>query len=255
MAELSQRQLEELDQGKPSAPIATFYEKATMDVDKSKAAGRRVYEKVVFVLLKQPGVTDSISYKATPQDVRDYPDAYKDYADARQGVRKTIPINIIPNLQLEHLQELMDMGITTIDQIVSADILPAHLEYARKPAQQFQAVVEESTHASEEESTSEESPENVHEAHRREHPSDVGGPRIQTSTGIRRRSEVAEGNGQGGQVQHHDEAQASAEEQIEAEIERRVAERLTMPLREIEPEPKPRAKIGNSWKYNMQWSE
>lgn len=201
MADLTQRQLEELDQGKPEPAAATFFEKAALDVIKSQEAGHRVYKKTTYVLLKQPGVTDTVSFRATPQIIAEYPEEYQQFLGNRQGSRKTIPINVIPNLQLEHLQELLDMGITTTEQIVNAEQLPDHLEYARKPAETFQQVLEENDHGEgQEESHHEEvrSTENVHEVDRQEHQDVVRRPSIQRSVG-REHDPASEGNCPGGQ--------------------------------------------------------
>jgi hypothetical protein len=183
MAELSQKQLEELDQGKPRQADATFYEKAALDVVASKEAGYRIYRKTVYVMLNQPGVRDKISFKATPEIISQYPAEYEHFKMTRQGSRKSVPIQIIPSLQMEHLQELMDMGITTTEQLVGADILPQHLEYARKPAEVFQAALEESINGkeenSEEESFSE--TENVSPLGGQTHQDHVGRPGITRS--------------------------------------------------------------------------
>jgi hypothetical protein len=201
MAELTQKQLEELDQGKPVKPTATFYEKAYLNRDKSREVGRRVYETCVYVQLKQPGIKDNISYKATAQDVRDYPEAYDQFMRTRQGSKRTIPIETIPGLQLEHMQELLDMGITTVNQVCDADILPAHLEYVRKPAMAFMAIIEETNHGNEEENSEEKGVEearDVLEVDRQENGSDVGQPVLQEGR-TNARDQAPEGAGTGGQ--------------------------------------------------------
>lgn len=200
MAELTQRQLEELDQGKPNPASATFYEKAALDVVKSKEEGRRVYVKTVYVLLKQPGVTDTISFKATPAIIKEYPEEYEQFQSTRQGQRKNIPIHVIPNLQMEHLQELLDMGITTTEQVVNATTLPPHLEYVRKPAQTFQSVLQETSNGDEKEIIQEErnpsEAQDVHALDRPQHEDVVGRPELQGSVG-RPTDPATEGNGQG----------------------------------------------------------
>ena len=263
MAELTQRQLEELDQGKPNPASATFYEKAALDVLKSKEAGHRVYTRTVYVLMKQPGVTDAISFKATPEVIAEYPEEYQQFLNNRQGARKTIPINVIPTLQMEHMQELLDMGITTTEQIVKADILPAHLEYVREPAQTFQSVLEESSNGNSQEEVREEEvrveAEDVHAVDRQEHQDAVGRPEFPRSLG-RPADPVAGGHSPGGQ--EHSRPEVDGEVDIDAMVEKLVQQKLakllgepeTLPeVEEPEKDKMTRGKIVDDWKVDMVW--
>ena len=63
-SELTQEQLEELVEGKPTRASAVFYEKAVLDVLKSQAAGRRIYTTICFLKETQAGVTDWTPIKA-----------------------------------------------------------------------------------------------------------------------------------------------------------------------------------------------
>ena len=139
---LSQEKLEEMVVGKSENPNAVFFEHAELDVERSKAAGRRMYNKVVYIKLSQPGVTDSMSYPAKKEDIAKYSDEYAYFLQNKQGKRRP-GIDIIPNLDIAHLQELRDYGILTIPQLAEMVTVPPHLEYAYKAAKVFNAAIEE----------------------------------------------------------------------------------------------------------------
>jgi len=141
--ELSQKQLEELDQGRPPDPQVVFFEKAKLNHEKSEAAGRRIYDKVVYLKATHPGVTDWVPYMATKADIANYPEEYAYFMRNKQGDR--VPgIEIIPGLDLIHMQELLDMGIVNINQLAGALTVPQHLEYAHRGAKIIQSALQES---------------------------------------------------------------------------------------------------------------
>jgi hypothetical protein len=150
MAELSQKELEELVVGKPQKPRVLFFEKAALNVAKSKEAGKRIYETKVYVQPMQTGVRDSIAYLAQKSDVREYRAEYEEFLKTRQGSKQSASISIIPNLELAHMQELVDMGLGTIDALAESQVVPAHLEYARQSAKALSAVLKEQRHGKEE---------------------------------------------------------------------------------------------------------
>jgi hypothetical protein len=192
--ELSQEKLEELVVGKSAEPIAVFFEKAYFDVDASKKAGKRIYRRETYVKLTQPGVTDSVSYKATKADIAEHPEEYERFLSDRQGQRTSAPVSIIPNLDLIHMQELLDYGLTTVSALAHAEHVPAHLEYARKAAIQLDRVLEEQRHANEEDNKQEShrQTEDVSALRGREHGGDVRQPEVTRSDIGRNHREVAE---------------------------------------------------------------
>jgi hypothetical protein len=200
--ELSQEQLEELVEGKPAKPRAVFYEEAVINQQKSKEAGRRIYDKALFVRESHAGVRDSIAHRANEEDIRTYPDEYRYFMSTRQGT-KQVGIEVIPNLDVAHLQELRDYGLLTIPKLAEAESVPLHLEYARQAAVVFNKALQETNHAHEEESKRE-SPrqaEDVSQIRGREHGDHVGQPETPRGNGSRDHREVAGGNGQGRRAQ------------------------------------------------------
>ena len=160
MADHTQAQLEEMIEGKSPNPRAIFFEHAALNVPKSKEAERRIYDKKVYIKLTQPGVADSMSYEAQKGDLARYPDEYAYFLQNRQGVRHP-GIEIIPNLDIAHLQELRDMGLLTIPKLAEAVIVPPHLEYAHRAAKVFNQALQETSHV--EETSTEETGQKVHE--------------------------------------------------------------------------------------------
>lgn len=134
MADFTQAQLEEMVVGKTQNPNVIFFEQAVLNVPNSKEAGRRVYDTLVYIKLSQPGVTDTISYQAQKGDIEKYPEEFAYFQQNRGG--KTKPgVEIIPNLDVAHLQELRDYGILTVAKLAEMEVVPPHLAYAHRAAQ------------------------------------------------------------------------------------------------------------------------
>ena len=177
--ELSQQKLEQMVNGSPQLPNVIFYEQAILDHSASGDAKHRIYAKTVFVKITKPGVTDWVSYKAQKEDIAKYPEEYDYFMNHKQG--KRVPgIEIIPNLDIAHLQELIDMGLSKIPKLAETLTVPAHLEYARQAAIAFNTVLQETINASEEESI-EEIPSQakvVPETDRQDDSADLCGPAV-----------------------------------------------------------------------------
>ena len=167
---LSQQKLEEMVVGSSPNPNAIFYEHAALNVPKSKEAGHRVYDKKTYILLSNSGIADKISYEAQKADIANYPDEYEYFLQNKQGTR-ALGIEIIPKLDIAHLQELRDCGILTIPKLAEMEIVPPHLEYAHQAAKVFNQALQETTDALEEDN---QKVEDVHQADRQEHIDDVG---------------------------------------------------------------------------------
>lgn len=210
---LSQEKLEEMVVGKSSNPNAIFFEQAVLNVQKSDANGRRIYDKKTYIKLSQPGIADSVSYDATPEDIRNYPDEYEYFLQNKQGERQP-GIEIIPNLDIAHLQELRDCGILTIPKLAEMEIVPPHLEYAHQAAIVFNAAIKETSHAKQEKAIEEKTFQNnggseeftiepVPPTDRSEHGNDVGQCQVPASIEDSTNRRSAEGNATSGRKQRH----------------------------------------------------
>lgn len=206
MADYTQRQLEEMVVGKNPNPRAVFFEQAVLNTARSKEAGRRLYDRMIYIRLSQPGVTDSISYQAQKQDLIDYADEYQYFLNNKQGIRKP-GIDIIPNLDITHLQELRDYGILTIPQLADMEVVPPHLAYAHDAAKVFNQALKETSHV-EEESIEEDRQESrkaetLLTPDRPEHGHDDGRYDIPRSVRPEQVPRDSKGHGQGGQEQRN----------------------------------------------------
>jgi len=207
MPDLTQQQLEELVEGKPQQPRAVFYDKARMNVEKSKEAGHRVYDTTTYLKETQAGVTDWIPIKARPAHLKTYPEEYEHYLNHRRGDQSP-PLDIIPNITPAEKQELIDYGLSTIRALAEAIQVPPHLEIMHRNAKVLHAVLMEQKNGSIEENTVEEdtveeSPTGLlSEANRFHNPPDVGQPSIPESATAPER-EVAEGVQEGGRKQRN----------------------------------------------------
>ena len=205
MARLTQEQLEEMVEGKKPNPNAVFYEHAALNVERSKASGHRMYDKKVYIKLSNPGIADSMSYEAQKADIQQYRDEYEYFLQNKQGIREP-GIEIIPNLDIAHLQELRDYGILTIPKLAEMELVPPHLEYAQRAAKVFNQALQETSHVSEEESIEEESPvqtRDVQKADRQEHCNGIGRRAIPESSGDQEAGQNTRGDGTGGRIQRN----------------------------------------------------
>ena len=133
MAELSQEALERMVVGAPVEPFVSFYDEAELDMVASQGEGRRIYRKAIYIKVRAPGVTDWVSYRAQPEDITKYPREYSLYKRTQQG-KKPISVEIIPDLDVTHLHELIDLNLATLPELAAAEVVPPHLEYAREYA-------------------------------------------------------------------------------------------------------------------------
>lgn len=188
---LTQEKLEEMVVGKSANPRAIFFEHAKLNVPKSKAANHRVYDKLIYIKLTQPGVADSVSYEATKVDFKAYPEEYEYFLQNKQGERAP-GVDIIPNLDIAHLQELRDMGLLTIPKLAEMEDVPPHLAYAHRAAKVFNQALQETSNGYKENEQKEvrqiqntggsEEVLFVPAADRREHRDDVGRREVPEST-------------------------------------------------------------------------
>ena len=212
MAELSQQELEVLVEGVPHPPRVVFYDKARLNVLKSKEDGRRIYDTVTYLKETQAGVTDWIPVKARDIHKKQYQEEYRQYLMNKQGERSP-SIDIIPNMTPAEKQELIDYGLGTIRLLSEAAQVPPHLEHIRKNALVLQSVLKEQKDGSindtegdhrQEEGFQEEvisETRNVSEEDRCIDTRDVGKPALPESTPIRER-ETTEGIRSSGRYNH-----------------------------------------------------
>ncbi len=181
MAKLSQHELEELVVGKPQKPTVVFYDKARINVQKSKKAGRRVYTTHLYIKEMQHGVTDWVAELAQPHHIKQYPHEYQLYLNGKRDLSPSI--DIIPNITPAEAQELIDLHLGTIERLAEAKELPHHLHDVQRSAQVLQSVLMEQKNASKEKDRSEEvrTGEFMPAEHRSVNGSDVRQPVIHPS--------------------------------------------------------------------------
>jgi hypothetical protein len=138
--ELSQSQLERMVQGEMPDPNCVFYEQSKLDVEKSKAAGRRIYSTVLMVKYTQPGVTDWAPQRAQKADIRNNPEAYAYFERTKNDVGSP-SVDMIPGIHPNEAQELIDYGIITITKLCEAQTLPAHLQHLQASARRLNEVL------------------------------------------------------------------------------------------------------------------
>ena len=175
------KQLEEMVVGKPIDPTIEFYEQALLDVEESKAQGRRIYSNVLMIKRQVPGVTDYVAQRATPEDVRRWPSEYQAFKMGVQA-RKSPGLEVLHGISNVERQELIDRGYSTVERLAAATDVPGHLVHLQPPAQRIHAAImaEEQNNAQQEEDNQQKarSPEEVLAEHRLDHGRDVGRPEV-----------------------------------------------------------------------------
>ena len=197
--DLTQKQLEQMINPTGARAKAVFFEKPVLDREASVLAGMRKYVKAVYVKLIAPGVTDFIPYRAQQADFKKYPNEYEFFLSNMQGDRDP-GVDIIPNLDIAHLQELTDMGLTTIPKLAAAEV-PPHLESARLAAVAINAVLQEQNHGKEEskQEIKQESSPQVFTQSGRNDPDRIGRPELSAGNGSED-GQVAERVHSGGRI-------------------------------------------------------
>jgi hypothetical protein len=134
--------------GRPPDPNVVFFEKAVIDRARSEAEGRRIYETKIYIKKSYPGVTDWVAHEASRQEIEKHRAEYDYFIQNRQGVQEA-GINIIPGLNIIHMQELTDYGLSTISRLAEADTVPPHLQYAQDLARKIQLALGGEQHGEE----------------------------------------------------------------------------------------------------------
>lgn len=173
--EYTQQELEEMVTGRPADPHVTFFEKAILNVEKSREAQRRIYDTHTFIQKRYPGVTDYVPEIATKQDLKRYAVEYANFKATEPGASSPA-VEIIPNLTMAEKQELRDIGIRNIKQLAEANTVPLHLSHAQKMARVIYAAMEQND-AEERSSTGEAVQENGPAPLGQDNRHDVGQPR------------------------------------------------------------------------------
>lgn len=160
--ELSQKQLEEMVVGKPIDPTIRFYEKAVIDVEASQAAGRRIYNNILMIERRIPGVTDYVPSRAKSHDIRRYPAEYAAYQNTVQR-KKSPEVAVIPGISNVEAQELIDRGLGTVERLATSTDVPDHLGHLVQMARRIHEAIkaEEQSNAHEEENQQEDRREEV----------------------------------------------------------------------------------------------
>lgn len=182
--EYTQKQLEVMVVGKDIDPTVTFYEQAVLDVENSNKEGRRIYRNQVMIKRVVPGVTDYVAQRATPQDIKRWPEEYEAF-DTEIHMMKSPGLEVLPGISNIEKQELIDRGLGTVARLSDSLNVPEHLAHLQPVARRIHQAIqaEEIQHGNEEESKQEEirekvSTENVHATHRRDDRADVGQPGV-----------------------------------------------------------------------------
>jgi len=189
---LSQKQLEEMYNGKPAEPYVSFFRKAILDAAASEQEGHRVYRTVLYVKVRAPSTVDWTAYRAQKSDIEQYAQEYQAFLESEEKKTETAPgIEIIPNLDLAARQELIDMGYSNITQLAAATNIPYHLDFARQSAVAINQVLQEQDNGEEEsvQETSSEETRDVFEEDRRINAHDVGQRELPTRDEGRREND------------------------------------------------------------------
>jgi len=94
-----------------------FYSRPTKDEEKSRAAGRAIFEDVVFINIKLPGdKNNDVNRMAFPEDIQRFPVHYERFRKGQEQVVGT-PINALPFLTEAQAESYKAMFIRTVEQL------------------------------------------------------------------------------------------------------------------------------------------
>ena len=179
--EYTQQQLEEMVVGKPIDPTIEFYEQALLDIEESKRLKRRVYQDVLMIKRRVPGVTDFVAQRAQPEDIARWPAEYQAYKTTVQ-TKKSPGLEVIYGISNVQRQELIDRGYSTVERLATATDVPEHLAHLQPSARRIHEAIqaEEQHNAQQEENNQQEASEarELPAPRRRDDRPDVEQPRV-----------------------------------------------------------------------------
>lgn len=98
-----------------------FYLDAVHNEDKSKEAGRPVYDEVVFIEKRVRGDRNNVVQRpARDGEERQYAEAYRAFRNNEEQAVSGTPLKEWPTIGVAMLKELQHMGFHTVEQLASA---------------------------------------------------------------------------------------------------------------------------------------
>lgn len=109
------------DRGLPEAVNrACFYHHPVLHKNKSKEAGREIYEDKVYILILCPGQSKQETRRpASDQDRMNYPTAWRAFCEGRAEPLVGTPIEHLPGLTPARCKELHAVHVRTVEQLAN----------------------------------------------------------------------------------------------------------------------------------------
>lgn len=143
----AERIIQELLGGQVQPKIVKVFSHAQLDLEASKAAGRRIYHEQPFILIRYTSSDDGVSRPVTEEDKRRFPSAWAAYLRERETGSKT-QVSILPACDVSIRQELTDMGIFTVEELLdAADTLGEHMRDLIRQAKKWRELNDEESTA------------------------------------------------------------------------------------------------------------
>lgn len=99
---------------------AVFYLHAVENKPLSKKEGRTICEDVLYILILCPGQSKTeVRRKATENDKREYPEAWKAFQDGKPEAIVGTPIELMPGMTPSRIKELHSLHVRTIEQLAA----------------------------------------------------------------------------------------------------------------------------------------
>lgn len=117
-----------------SKPFIEFYIHPALDKAASVKEGRRVHKDAVYIKIKAAGAKDSVSRRATEQDIANHPSEYAKLEQSPQESGTDVGL-IIPSTA--DLADVKALGIHTVEKLATIDVLPESLKQYQAKAKAF----------------------------------------------------------------------------------------------------------------------
>jgi len=87
---------------------------------KTAEAGRAIFDEIPSISIRWPGGDETVR-RIEPQDMQDYPDAYKAFIAGSEPVDSGTPLAEWPAMNGSAMRELQYLGFKTVEQLANAD--------------------------------------------------------------------------------------------------------------------------------------
>ena len=114
--------------GPPKTQFARFYPHARKNGEKTESAGYPVFDRVIYVSIRNEGERDTFSREANDEDKARFPQQWAAFCQWAENVEGKTPIAALPGHDVCTMATFRELGIATVEQLLETESLPEPLE-------------------------------------------------------------------------------------------------------------------------------